>query len=398
MPSGRRRLNFNNPLFDSEPERSFHRRLRENQAMATAEELAAQMAELRLQMEAMQRDRNTAAVEAQHEREAAARLQEQLNAIPRNAKQYMHPELRVPESAIVLPEIARTFEIKSHFISLIKRAQFEGKPTECPMEHVKNFTDLCDTISADGVSLEYVLLKAFKWSLTGKALSWLESLPPRSVTTWRTLHDLFMTKFFPPAKTTELRKRITSYHQLPNESFVETWERFKELLRQCPTHGQPPYVLQEIFFQGINAATKDRINLHTDCGFIEMDPDEAWALLDKLTNYDAMYGTQQVRPPQRRLYDPKEAEVDPEVKFQFMQDEINRLKKQVSFFKTSQSQPCQECGSSAHSTSACTNVEQVRAAETYAEANYMRGQYRNQANNFADRNNNYPTWGNYNQG
>ena len=79
-----------------------------------------------------------------------------------------------------------------------------------------------------------------------------------------------------------------------------------------------------------------------------------------------------------------------------MQDEINRLKKQVSFFKTSQT--CQECGSQGHSTSACTNIEQVKAAETYAETNYMRGQYRNQTNNFADRNNNYPTWGNYNQG
>ena len=111
------------------------------------------------------------------------------------------------------------------------------------MEHIRNFLDLCDTIAAEGVSLEYVLLKAFRWSLTGKALNWLESLPSKSIRTWKALYDQFLTKFFPPAKTTELRKRITSYHQLPNETFVETWERFKEMLRQCPTHGQPLYVL-----------------------------------------------------------------------------------------------------------------------------------------------------------
>ena len=86
-------------------------------------------------------------------------------------------------------------------------------------------------------------------------------------------------------------------------------------------------------------------------------------------------------------------EVDPDVKNQFLQDEVNRLRKQVSFLKSSQS--CQECGSSAHSTSACTNIEQVRTAETIAEMNYMRGPYRNQPN-YNDRSNNYQPWGNQN--
>ena len=134
------------------------------------------------------------------------------------------------------------------------------------------FLDLCDTIANEQVSQEYIRLKAFKWSLTGKALTWLESLPPRTITTWQQLHDLFMTKFFPPAKTTELRARISSYRQLPGESFIDTWERFKDLVAKCPTHGQPQYVLQQYFFMGVDAPTRARINLHTACGFLEMDP------------------------------------------------------------------------------------------------------------------------------
>ena len=125
--------------------------------MADAEALAQQMEQLRAQMERMQMERNAQEAALHWEREVAARLQQQLDVIPRNAKQYMHPELRVPESAIVLPAFERAFEIKSHFITLIKRSQYEGKTSECPMEHIKNFTDLCDTIAADGVSLEYVL-------------------------------------------------------------------------------------------------------------------------------------------------------------------------------------------------------------------------------------------------
>lgn len=158
MPSSYSRRTFG-INYDSKPKRSFHRRLREQRAMGDAETLAQQMEELRAQMQRLQANRDTQVA-------AAHRFQEQLNAIPRNAKQYVHPELRVPESVIVLLEIDRTFEIKSHFISLIKRSQFDGKTTDCPMEHINNFIDLCDTIAVDDITLEYVLLKAFKWSLT----------------------------------------------------------------------------------------------------------------------------------------------------------------------------------------------------------------------------------------
>ena len=95
--------------------------------MATAEEMARELEILRTQMEALKAEKDGADADK-------ARLQEELNAYPRNAKEYMHPELRVPESPIVLPAIEKPFEIKSQFISLIKRAQFEGKPAECPME------------------------------------------------------------------------------------------------------------------------------------------------------------------------------------------------------------------------------------------------------------------------
>ena len=167
-----------------------------------------QMAELRRQNEEMQQALREA-------NEARAALQTQVDAVPQNAQQYMLPEMRLPKSAIVLPRLAaRNFEIKPKFLSLIKASAFEGRPTECPIRHIQFFNDLCDTISSEDVPQEYIQLKAFKWSVIGKAQQWLESLPPRSITTWSQLHDMFMNKFFPPAKTTELRGLITSYRQL----------------------------------------------------------------------------------------------------------------------------------------------------------------------------------------
>ena len=88
------------------------------------ERLRAEMA--RMQIEMANRD-----AEARREREQRMRLEAQINTQPRNARQYMHPELKVPKPAIVFPEVSKNFEIKTQFISLIKRDQFQGRPNEC---------------------------------------------------------------------------------------------------------------------------------------------------------------------------------------------------------------------------------------------------------------------------
>ena len=76
MPVGRRRLEFDNTGYYSEPERSLHRRRRENRAMATPEELARQLEVLQTQMEALKTEKEGAAAEAERQRAANARLQE----------------------------------------------------------------------------------------------------------------------------------------------------------------------------------------------------------------------------------------------------------------------------------------------------------------------------------
>ena len=176
-----------------EPERYFHLRERLKGIMAERETLEETV-------ERLQRENQEANRAREQEAERARQAEEQLARIPRNARQYMHPPLRVPASPIVFPDAPANFEIKTSFIAMVKKIQFSGKPTECPMEHVREFLDICDTI-AHGDTLEYVRLKAFRWSLAGKALHWLDSLPTQTITTWEQLHDSFLTKFFPPSKT-----------------------------------------------------------------------------------------------------------------------------------------------------------------------------------------------------
>ena len=158
------------------------------------------------------------------------------------------------------------------------------------------------------------------------------------------------------------------------------------MLRQCPTHGQQPYVLQDIFFQGINPATKDKLNLHTDCGFIDLPPEQAWELLDKLSDYEAMYGVSQVNKEARvqgdgtrRLYDPKIEEVDKDVTIQFLEDELNKMKRQMNHLKQT-ARACEECGSLKHGAQECPNERQVRLAEQIEEAHFVQRNYGGRAN------------------
>nr|GEX61481.1 reverse transcriptase domain-containing protein [Tanacetum cinerariifolium] len=82
-----------------------------------------------------------------------------------------------------------------------------------------------------------IKLLLFPFSLEREARLWLDKEPPRSILTWEDLVSKFINQFFPPSKTTYLRNEIINFLQKPNETFNEAWERFKDLLLQCPHHG-----------------------------------------------------------------------------------------------------------------------------------------------------------------
>ncbi|KAL0409370.1 UNVERIFIED_CONTAM: hypothetical protein Sradi_1871400 [Sesamum radiatum] len=116
-------------------------------------------------------------------------------------------------SSIVLPTVqANNFEIKPSIIQII-----------------------C-------VSDDVVRLKIFPFSLCDTAKDWLQSLLASSITTWASLTQKFLAKYFPPAKTAKMLNDITSFVQLDRESLYDAWERFKGMLRRCPHHELPVWL------------------------------------------------------------------------------------------------------------------------------------------------------------
>ena len=117
--------------------------------------------------------------------------------------------LRTP---ITQPAIAaEDYEIKPHYLSLVQQNQFGGSAIEDAGMHLNTFTEICDMVRIKDVDPDAVKLRLFPFSLRGRAKEWLLSLSKNTIASWVECTSLFITKFFPPAKTMQLRSNITSF-------------------------------------------------------------------------------------------------------------------------------------------------------------------------------------------
>ena len=163
--------------------------------------------------------------------------------------------------AIVIPDIqANHFEINHGLLNLINSISFHGFENEDPHIHIRNFTDIAETIKINQVSHDVIKMKLFPFSLKGAARTWLEKEPPNSIHTWGDLANKFINHFFPPSKTSVLRSQIFRFQQAFDESFSEAWDRFKELIEKCPNHGFSPLHQIDTFYNGLNLADQDALN------------------------------------------------------------------------------------------------------------------------------------------
>ncbi|XP_075076522.1 uncharacterized protein LOC107774273 [Nicotiana tabacum] len=220
--------------FDPEPEKTFHRRLREARDTNNIQAL-------------IQFPVNMA--EEQH-------MAVQDVAMPRIAD---------VTSSIVKPRITGHFELKQSMIQLLHaNGQFMGLPHEDPQQHILKFLEISDTYITNGITPDYVE-------------------PANSITSWNYLARKFLARFFPSGKTVKIRSEIVAFKQKVGESLYSAWERFKGLLRDCPHHNQTNGVLVHAFIEGLHPQTKIVVDATAGGQVLEKSFDEIYALLNKFS-------------------------------------------------------------------------------------------------------------------
>nr|GEV88933.1 reverse transcriptase domain-containing protein [Tanacetum cinerariifolium] len=125
-----------------------------------------------------------------------------------------------------------------------------------------------------------IMLTLFLYSLEGAAKIWYEKEPPRSILTWGDLVSKFMNHFFPPSKTIHLKNEITRFTQKFMETFGEPWERFKEMLRQCPHHEFLELHQINTFYNGLNEHEQDSLNDTMGRNLLRKTPQDALIIIE----------------------------------------------------------------------------------------------------------------------
>ncbi|XP_038880454.1 uncharacterized protein LOC120072115 [Benincasa hispida] len=114
---------------------------------------------------------------------------------------------------------------------------FRGRLTKDPYKHLRYFLEICGTVKINGVTNDAIRLRLFPFSLKDRAKDWLETIPSESITTWEELAQAFLNKYFPPTKSSKLRKLDIGklkptkiFFQLANRSYAHPYGIVEDVL------------------------------------------------------------------------------------------------------------------------------------------------------------------------
>nr|GEU84453.1 reverse transcriptase domain-containing protein [Tanacetum cinerariifolium] len=172
------------------------------------------------------------------------------------------PSLNGRGGHIVLIAIQETnFRLKNDMIQQVQNScQFHGLPGDKANKHLDKFLHVTKIIKVNGVTDDALHLYLFPHSLTQHATAWFDRLPRNSINTFEQMAKIFLGKYFPPSMVTKLRNEITNFHQRPDESLFEAWERYKLSIDRCPNHNMFPITQIDTFYNGLTLRQRDTIN------------------------------------------------------------------------------------------------------------------------------------------
>nr|GEZ90456.1 reverse transcriptase domain-containing protein [Tanacetum cinerariifolium] len=202
----------------------------------------------------------------------------------RTMTQMLQAPIEGYEDAIVVPQInANNFELKQTRINLVQSNQFTRR--QDPHNHLRFFNKVNSTFRHPEVPNTMIKLLLFPFSLDGEARIWLDKEPPRSILTWEDLVSKFINQFFPPSKTTYLRNEIINFLQKPNETFNDPWERFKDLLWQCPHYGFSELHQLDTFYNALNPNDQDALDSAAGGNFSDKIPRECLSIIKSKSKF-----------------------------------------------------------------------------------------------------------------
>ncbi|RDY00037.1 hypothetical protein CR513_16828, partial [Mucuna pruriens] len=277
----------------------------------------------------------------------------------RTLKELATPDVVYQPWCIQYPQLepAQTYELKSGLIHLLPK--FHGLAGEDPHKHLKEFHVVCSTMRPQGISEDYIKMKAFPFSLDGAAKDWLY-LQPALFNAWGDMKRAFLEKFFPASRTATIRKEICGIRQHTGEILHEYWERFNKLCATCPHHQISEQLLIQYFYEGLSLMDRSMIDAASGGALMDKTPAAARHLISNMAGNTQQFGIR--GPSQSRMVNEIGAASNQRLENQLI--ELTSLVRQLA---VRQHQPamaakiCGICTSVEHPTDMCPTLHETES-------------------------------------
>ncbi|XP_019150696.1 PREDICTED: uncharacterized protein LOC109147552 [Ipomoea nil] len=266
----------------------------------------------------------------------------------RTLRELAAPNLNLQPLCITIPNLEVDFALKSGLIHLLPI--FRGLAGEDPHKHLKEFQVVCAGMKPRGVTDEHISLRAFPFSLKDKAKDWLYNLPPNSVNTWNDVKKLFLEKFFPASRATNIRKEIYGIRQCTGETLYEYWERFKELCSSCPHHQISDQHLIQYFYEGLLPTDRSMVDAASGGSLADKTPANARQLISTMAENSQQYGTRadgSIRRVNEVSTSPHENKIS----------DLTTLVRQIAVGQMKSTGACGICSTVGHPTDMCPTLQ-----------------------------------------
>ncbi|XP_017629135.1 uncharacterized protein LOC108472132 [Gossypium arboreum] len=249
---------------------------------------------------------------------------------------------------ITFPQGTTHFTLKTGLIHLLPT--FNGLPSESPHTHLAELYLVCSSMKPQGVSENQIKLQAFPFSLSGIAKKWLFYLPPNSITIWADLNRIFLDKFFPAAKASELRRSILGIKQKYDKSLYEYWERFKKLCASCPQHGLSEQTLLQYFYEGLLPMEMKMIDAASGGALVNMTPTQTRELISTMAANSQQFGA--TNEPRRRVHEVSTVSLENKI------DKLTNVVNSLITGKNGSAKVCEICTMPDQPTDCCPTLQE----------------------------------------
>ncbi|PIN01467.1 DNA-directed DNA polymerase [Handroanthus impetiginosus] len=286
--------------------------------------------------------------------------QEETMANERTLRELAEPDLTQQPLCIEYPQLDVPFELKSGLIHLLPT--FQGLENEDPHKHLKVLHVVRSSMKPQGVTDEQIKLRAFPFSLADKAKDWLFYLSPGSVTTWTDTVRLFLDKFFPDSRTTNIQKEICGVKQRDTETLHEYWERFKQLCVSCPQHGISDQLLIQYFYEGLLPMERRMLDAASGGAVLNKTPTEARNLISIMAANSQQFGFG--HDSSRRVNEVRTSSLEYQI------SNLTSLVQQLVPGKMHQVKTCGICANTNHPTDMCPTLQEDSYEQTNATGGF----------------------------